>query len=89
MEKKDPRMRENLFVINEEGRYVVFDPEEGDQWKLNETGALIVDCLMQGASMEDIKSKIMEEYDIDSEKAEESLNKYIEVLKKEGIILED
>lgn len=89
MEKTYLKARENLFVISEEGNYIAFDPEEGDEWKLNETGALIVKNLIGGASLEEIKNRIIEEYDIDSEKAEKSLQEYMEVLKKEGIILQD
>jgi anti-sigma28 factor (negative regulator of flagellin synthesis) len=75
--------------MNEEGNYIAFDPEEGDEWELNETGALIVKGLIDGASLEEIKKKITGEYTIDAETAEEALTVYIEELKKAGIILDD
>ncbi len=89
MEETHLKTRKNLFVISEEGNHVVFDPEEGDEWTLNETGALIVRNLVEGASLEEIKNKMMEEYEVDQEEAEKSLQAYIDVLKKEGIILQD
>ena len=89
MEKTHLRTRENIFLMNEEGKYIAFDPEEGDEWEVNETGALIVKGLIDGASLEEIKKKITSEYNIDEESAEEALNAYTEELKKAGIILDD
>lgn len=88
MEKTHVKTRENLFVIEEEGNYLAFDPEEGDEWRLNETGALIVKNLIKGASLEEIKNKIIEEYGITAQEAEEALREYIGVLKESGIVKE-
>ena len=87
MEKTHPKPKENLFLIKAEETYIAFDPEEGDKWELNETGAFIVKKLIEGTSLEEIKDKIMDEYSIDSEKAEESLQKYMEQLTQEGILV--
>ncbi len=87
MEETHPRTRENLFLIKAEGIYIVFDPEEGDKWELNETGAFIVKNLIEGASLDEIKDKIIEEYSLASKEAEKSLQKYMEQLKEEGIIM--
>ena len=89
MEETHLKTRKNLFVVSEEGHHVVFDPEEGDEWTLNETGAFIVKNLVEGASLEEIKNKMIEEYEVDQEDAEKALQAYIDVLKKEGIILPD
>lgn len=86
MEKIHPRARENLFIIKTEEFYMVYDPEEGDKWELNETGAFILKTLIAGASLEEIKDKIMDKYGIDQEKAEISLNEYMGRLREEGII---
>ncbi len=88
MERTHLRTRDNIFVINEEGYYIAFDPEKGDKWELNDTGALIMRNLVLGASLEEIKDKILEEYDIDPENAEKTLQDFIEFLTKEGIVLE-
>jgi len=87
MEETHPRTKENLFLIKAEEIYIVFDPEEGDKWELNETGAFIVKNLIEGASLDEIKDKIIEEYSLASEEAEKSLQKYMEQLRKEGIIM--
>lgn len=88
MEKTHVKTRENLFVIEEEGIYLVFDPEEGDEWPLNETGAFIVKNLIHGDSLEEIKDKLMKEYDAEPQEAGKALLEYIEVLKERGIVLE-
>ena len=87
MEETHPRTKENLFLMKAEEIYIVFDPEEGDKWELNETGAFIVKNLIEGASLDEIKDKIIEEYSLASEEAEKSLQKYIGHLKEEGIIM--
>jgi hypothetical protein len=87
MEETHLKTRENIFLINAEEKYIVFDPEEGDKWELNDTGALIVKNLMKGASLEEIKNKILEEYEIDPKSAEKVLQEYVEQLKKVGVIL--
>jgi hypothetical protein len=79
MEETYVRTRKNLFVIEEEGNYLAFDPEEGDEWKLNETGAFILKNLIEGSSLE---------YGLSPEEAEEALKEYIGILKEKGIILE-
>lgn len=89
MEKTYLKIRENIFLINEKEKNIVFDSEEGDQWEVNDTGAFIIRNVMEGTSLEEIKAKILEEYEIDSEKAEKSLQKYVEELKEEGIFLPD
>jgi hypothetical protein len=88
MEETYVRTRKNLFVIEEEGNYLAFDPEEGDEWKLNETGAFILKNLIEGSSLEEIKNIILEEYGLSPEEAEEALKEYIGILKEKGIILE-
>lgn len=87
MEETHLKTRENIFLINAEEKYIVFDPEEGDKWELNDTGALIVKNLMKGASLEEIKDKILEEYEINPDSAEKALQQYVEQLKKAGVIL--
>jgi hypothetical protein len=87
MEGNYPKTRENLFLIKAEEMYIVFDPEEGDKWELNETGAFIVKNLINGVSLGEIKDKIIEKYELTPEKAEEALQKYIKDLKEEGIVV--
>lgn len=87
MEKTYVKTRENLFVIEEEGVYLVFDPEEGDEWPLNETGAFIVKNLIHGDSLEEVIEKLAKEYDAEQKEAEEVLLEYVDVLKERGIVL--
>lgn len=87
MEELYPKPKENLFVINAEENYIVFDPDEGDKWEINETGAFILRNLIEGASLEEIRERITEKYDLDPGKAEEALHKYIADLREEGILM--
>jgi hypothetical protein len=87
MEEPYPKPKENLFVINAEENYIVFDPDEGDKWEINETGAFILRSLIEGASLKDIRERMTEKYDLDQGKAEEALQKYIADLREEGILM--
>lgn len=86
MEQTRLKIGKYKFLIKTEESYIVYDPEKEDKWEVNDTGALIVKSLMERASWEEIKNKIAEEYDIGPEEAEQSLQKYVELLVKEGII---
>lgn len=53
---------------------------------LNETGAFLFELLQKGATVEDLNSKMLEEYDVSLEKAEEDINRFIEKVKKADIL---
>ena len=86
MEKTHLRTRENIFIIKTEEFFMAYDPEEGDKWELNETGAFILKNLTEGVSLEEIRERIVREFGIDQKKAGTSLQEYIEQLRIEGII---
>jgi len=53
---------------------------------LNETGAFFWELLEKGTTIEKMLEKVVEEYDVSSEKASKDINNFIEKLQKEGIL---
>lgn len=53
---------------------------------LNETGAFLFELLQKGATVEELNTKMIEEYEVSLEKAEEDINRFIEKVKKADIL---
>ncbi|AEV68688.1 PqqD family protein [Acetivibrio clariflavus] len=53
---------------------------------LNETGAFLWKKIEEGKSKEELLSAILEEYEVDREKAKEDIEKFCEKLKSAGIL---
>lgn len=54
--------------------------------KLNESGELMWNKLTQGATKEELVEAILEEYDITEDIASSDVDRFIETLKKPGIL---
>ena len=55
---------------------------------LNGTGAVIWEAMQEEVTFEEILEKIMERYEIDREKAESDLTRFLEKLRDIGALLE-
>lgn len=56
--------------------------------KSNETAAFIIECLKNDTTVDGIVDKILEEYEVDRERAKNGVLKIVEELKKLGAIEE-
>lgn len=54
--------------------------------KLNETGELMWDKLVEGTTREELIAAILEVYEVEEEVAQKDVDRFIETLKKPGII---
>jgi hypothetical protein len=63
-------------------------PSDGTLIILNESGTFIFKNLVRGLSPERIIKKIVQEFDVDPERAERDLNSFLRVMKREAIIEE-
>lgn len=54
--------------------------------KLNETGELMWDKLVEGTTREELIAAILEVYEVEEEVAQKDVDSFIETLKKPGII---
>ena len=69
-----------------EGETIVLNPKEGDFFKLNEVGALILKHLDGKNSTDDIVKKVTEQFDVKADKAEKDVNDFIKELEKRKLI---
>lgn len=56
---------------------------------LNETGELLFKCLQNGCEKKDLVQALLDEYEVSEEQAAEGVEKFIEKLKKVGILNEN
>ena len=55
---------------------------------LNDSAALIFECLKQDTTVEEITKKFLDEYDATREQAEGTITRFIQKLREAGLIVE-
>lgn len=53
---------------------------------LNESGAFFWDCLIEETTSEAVVAKVLEVYEVTPEKAAEDVNKFISMLRENGLL---
>lgn len=71
------KVKENI-AVSESG--FVFDAETGESYQVNEVGHLILSFIKKEKSEEDIKVKILEEYEVEDDDLERYLYDFIRKL---------
>lgn len=69
-----------------EGETIVLNPKEGDFFKLNEVGALILENLDGNNSTDDIVKKIMSDFEVTEEQAQKDVESFIKELEKRKLV---
>ncbi len=72
------------LALNEEG--FVFDPETGNSYTVNSTGKLILECLKDGLSEEEILDRIVAEFEVEREEAKRDLMDFLDQLRIYGLL---
>jgi hypothetical protein len=71
------------FILAEvDGEGMMIDVEKGTSLFLNETGLLIFKMRQEGKSFDEIKSVLLEEYDVDEREAEQDIRAFLTKLDK-------
>lgn len=84
------KLKEGFLLREVAGRIVVVP--EGDvlnlnlMISLNETGRILWECLDQGASAQELKEALMEQYNVDEQRAEADVQAFIETLNRHGFL---
>lgn len=84
-------LREYLFVEGLMTRdlgetIMVYNPQNGDMYEMNETAALLIEFLQQSYEGEQILNSICKEYDVDRETVEEDLSALVERFLEIGLL---
>lgn len=64
----------------------VFDPSTGDSFSLNETGIEIIEMMKQNLQETEIKSAILEKYDIDGFNLDRFYLDFVSMLKQFNLV---
>jgi hypothetical protein len=84
------KLKEGFLLREVAGRIVVVP--EGDvlnlnlMISLNETGRILWERLDQGASAQELKEALMEQYNVDEQLAEADVQAFIETLNRHGFL---
>ncbi len=86
-EEKKIKVKDSLlFADLGEGEVAVLDQATMRYFTLNETGIFIMDLLKQEKSLDEILTKLTEEYEVSEEKAREAINEFVQTLEKESLV---
>lgn len=75
------------IAISESG--FIFDSQTGDSYTLNPLGMEILDMMKKGMNENNIKSALLEKYDVELTVLEKSYDEFISVLKNLNIIINE
>jgi len=75
------------IAISENG--FIFNPITGDTFTLNDSGFQILRMLKSGKSQNEIKDKLLSEYEVDELVLERYLQDFISDLKRNSLLLEE
>lgn len=71
-------------AISESG--FVFDPSSGDSYSMNSIGLEIVGLIKSGKTDDEIKTELLEKYDVSTPILEKSLDEFLLTLKNLNIV---
>ena len=77
------KLNKNL-AVSETG--FIFNPTSGDSFTANEIGADILNLLKEDKSIEDIKSSLIDKYDVDASQLEKDVEDFIVLLRDNNLI---
>jgi hypothetical protein len=77
------KLNKNL-AVSETG--FIFNPTSGDSFTANEIGADILNLLKEDKSIEDIKSSLVDKYDVDASQLEKDVEDFIVLLRDNNLI---
>ena len=80
------RVRKGFITQRKGDSITIFDTEKSVLHTFNSTATFIFDRLKMKLDTKEIVSQMVEEFSVSQEKAEQEVNKFIEVLLSENII---
>ena len=82
------KIKESIIISPHEEGGIILDADSGMYHEINITGVKILQNIENGKDSEFILNKLIEEYDIDKNKAKTSILDFIKYLIKNGFIEE-
>ncbi|MGH2705904.1 MAG: lasso peptide biosynthesis PqqD family chaperone [Actinomycetota bacterium] len=80
------KLRRKVSIAEVEYGTALLDEERGQYWTLNPTGALILQTLLGGGSLELAAQVLTDEYEVDLETAGEDVQALVDDLSSAGLL---
>ena len=80
------KIKDNI-ALSESG--FIFDPSTGESYSLNETGGDILTQLKKGSSLDEIKSFLMNKYEVEELEADKEIFDFLNILNQYDLIDKD
>lgn len=82
-------LTKNVNVISQknEAGFILLDMDSGEFYSLYDVSAYIWNCLENGSSQKEIIEKVIFKYEITESQAIEDINKFLNELQAEGLII--
>ncbi|MBN1623397.1 MAG: PqqD family protein [Clostridia bacterium] len=80
------KLSANIILRDMQGETVLLNLETGDYYSLNQVGSLIIKCIEENLSVDEITAKVLDTYDIDEETAKSDVLSLIDDLVKNNIL---
>ena len=78
-------MEDDLLLAEVDGEGMLIDVEKGMSFFLNETALSIYKMLKQGKNMDEIKTLLSEEFEIDENDVEKDIRDFYALLEQKGV----
>jgi hypothetical protein len=80
------KLRDGVSMAELESGTALLDEEAGEYWNLNETGAVILQTLLDGGTPDQAVGAIVEQYDVEPEAANRDVDELVDALRSAGLI---
>jgi hypothetical protein len=80
------KLRDGVSMAELESGTALLDEEAGEYWNLNETGAVILQTLLDGGTTDQAVGAIVEQYDVELEAANRDVDELVDALWSAGLI---
>jgi len=77
-------MKDDIILAEVEGEGMMIDVERSTSYFLNETALLITKMVNDGKTVEEIKSALLEQYEVGEEELEEDILDFMDRLEKKA-----
>lgn len=80
------RLHEGIYMAETEYGAALLDENSGKYWKLNPTGTLIVQTLLEGGTLARAVEELTEQYRVDAEEARRDVSDLLDQLRGAGLL---
>jgi hypothetical protein len=78
-------MKDDVILAEVEGEGMIIDVEKSTSYFLNETALFIFKLLNEGKTIDDVKTALLREYDVDEADVENDIREFIGKLDRKAV----